>query len=407
MDPMFLHRSIVAAASAFIAGIAQAQTAGTFVQHQQLQAAQLNAALAAKQDYPIPSSAIDAAFGSTRGSLLERGAAGWQTVVPGTAGLPWVSGGPGADPVYQALTAAGIAAGTITNANLASMAAGTVKGSIAGGTPGDLTATQLTTLCNTFTSSLSGCAPASGGGTTNFLRADGTWAAPAGGALGAVTVQTFTSGSGTYTPTSGTRRVRVRMIGGGGGGSAITTNNGTAGGTTTFGSWTAGGGAGGVPGTVNPANGGSGGANGTGTLIVRFAGSAGMSGTCQSVTPFGGGACGWTANVVPSAPPANSGAGGAGSYNGTSFGNGGASGEYVEFWVQSPASTAYAVGTAGSGGTAGTVAGGPGAAGIIIVEEYPFHHDDRLLVRAMFGAVKAGAANDNEIFDGLPMVAGW
>lgn len=30
-------------------------------------------------------------------------------------------------------------------------------------------------------SGAAGLAPASGGGTTNFLRADGTWAAPAGG----------------------------------------------------------------------------------------------------------------------------------------------------------------------------------------------------------------------------------
>lgn len=39
-----------------------------------------------------------------------------------------------------------------------------------------------TALLNTFTSTLKGLAPASGGGTANFLRADGTWAA-AGGAL--------------------------------------------------------------------------------------------------------------------------------------------------------------------------------------------------------------------------------
>jgi hypothetical protein len=41
----------------------------------------------------------------------------------------------------------------------------------------------LTTMVNNFTSSLSGTVPASGGGTTNFLRADGTWTAiavPAG-----------------------------------------------------------------------------------------------------------------------------------------------------------------------------------------------------------------------------------
>jgi hypothetical protein len=31
------------------------------------------------------------------------------------------------------------------------------------------------------TTSAAGLAPASGGGTTNFLRADGTWDAPAGG----------------------------------------------------------------------------------------------------------------------------------------------------------------------------------------------------------------------------------
>jgi hypothetical protein len=37
---------------------------------------------------------------------------------------------------------------------------------------------------SSFTSSLPGCVPASGGGTTNFLRADGNWAAPPGGGGG-------------------------------------------------------------------------------------------------------------------------------------------------------------------------------------------------------------------------------
>jgi len=41
-----------------------------------------------------------------------------------------------------------------------------------------LTQAQLTALVNVFTSTLSGAAPASGGGTTNFLRADATWAVP-------------------------------------------------------------------------------------------------------------------------------------------------------------------------------------------------------------------------------------
>lgn len=42
-----------------------------------------------------------------------------------------------------------------------------------------LTGTQVTALLDTFTSGAKGLAPASGGGTTNFLRADGSWAAPA------------------------------------------------------------------------------------------------------------------------------------------------------------------------------------------------------------------------------------
>lgn len=47
-----------------------------------------------------------------------------------------------------------------------------------------MTGTQATALLDTFTTGLKGLAPASGGGTTNFLRADGTWAAPPGGGSG-------------------------------------------------------------------------------------------------------------------------------------------------------------------------------------------------------------------------------
>ncbi len=49
----------------------------------------------------------------------------------------------------------------------------------------ELTGTQATTLLDVFTSGLQGVVPASGGGTTNFLRADGTWTAPPGGGGGA------------------------------------------------------------------------------------------------------------------------------------------------------------------------------------------------------------------------------
>lgn len=50
------------------------------------------------------------------------------------------------------------------------------------------TPTQATALLNPFTSILQGLAPASGGGTTNFLRADGEWATPSGGGGGGAPV---------------------------------------------------------------------------------------------------------------------------------------------------------------------------------------------------------------------------
>jgi hypothetical protein len=60
---------------------------------------------------------------------------------------------------------------------------GGVNGSIQynnSGNFGGYTLTQLTALLNVFTATLQGLVPASGGGTTNFLRADGTFAAPPG-----------------------------------------------------------------------------------------------------------------------------------------------------------------------------------------------------------------------------------
>ena len=79
-----------------------------------------------------------------------------------------------------------IAGGAVTNSKLANVATSTFKGRTTAGTgsPEDLTGTQATALLDAFTSSLKGLAPASGGGTANFLRADGTWAAPPGGGGG-------------------------------------------------------------------------------------------------------------------------------------------------------------------------------------------------------------------------------
>jgi hypothetical protein len=71
----------------------------------------------------------------------------------------------------------------VTNGKLADMATARLKGRVTTGTgdPEDLTGTQATTLLDVFTSTLKGVAPSSGGGTTNFLRADGTWSAPPAG----------------------------------------------------------------------------------------------------------------------------------------------------------------------------------------------------------------------------------
>ena len=71
-------------------------------------------------------------------------------------------------------------AGVVGNAKLASVAPATFKGRVTAGSgaPEDLTAAQATALLDPVTSGAKGLAPASGGGTANFLRADGTWAAP-------------------------------------------------------------------------------------------------------------------------------------------------------------------------------------------------------------------------------------
>jgi hypothetical protein len=78
----------------------------------------------------------------------------------------------------------------VSNAKMTNMAANTIKGNNTGGAaaPADLTTAQATAMLDVATSALKGLAPASGGGTTNFLRADLTWAAPGGGGSFANTV---------------------------------------------------------------------------------------------------------------------------------------------------------------------------------------------------------------------------
>lgn len=214
----------------------------------------------------------------------------------------------------------------------------------------------------------------------------------------AVTTQTFiTGGPLTYTAPAGVLRQRVRLIAGGGGGGAQITNAGTTGGTTSFQvnatgtAWTVVGGAGGAIGSGGSI-GALGGVGGTGgvdgattncTKIVRLSGSIGgtsqggsgsgnVVGGAGGSSPFGGAAQSKGAGSgQATAATVNTGSGGAGM--GTSGGvssGGGGSGEYLELWCFGMTTATYTIGALGAGGVAGTVAGGNGAAGIAIVEEF-------------------------------------
>ena len=69
----------------------------------------------------------------------------------------------------------------------------------ASGDTEELTGTQATSLLDVFTTSLKGLAPSSGGGTTNFLRADGTWAAPpSGGGITTLGADSTCTATATY-----------------------------------------------------------------------------------------------------------------------------------------------------------------------------------------------------------------
>jgi hypothetical protein len=107
-----------------------------------------------------------------------------------------------------------VGTGVITLANMANIATASFIGrtTAATGVPEALTVTQATAMLNVFTSALKGLAPASGGGTTNFLRADGTWAAPpASGTVTSVSVTTAAGVSGSVATATTTPAITITL----------------------------------------------------------------------------------------------------------------------------------------------------------------------------------------------------
>lgn len=233
-----------------------------------------------------------------------------------------------------------------------------------------------------------------------FLKSNGTTLAPSWAALPSATVptvQTFTTGSGTYTTPANVLYIRVRMVGGGGGGGGSGTALGSAGGTggtSTFGTTLlscVGGSGGAVIGGNGNTGGGAGGTASLGSGPIGSAitggGGGGISIIGSSNAPgpggiggssyLGGAGAGLGYSIAGGAGVTNTGGGGAGGPTGLTLtsasGGGGGAGGYVDAIISSPSATySYAVGAGGSAGGAGTTGygGGAGGSGYIEVTEY-------------------------------------
>lgn len=301
---------------------------------------------------------------------------------------------------------------SVTNAKLADMPTAHFKARVSAGTgdPEDATGTQATALLDLFTSAAKGLVPPSGGGTTNYLRADGTFAAPPGSGGGALNVvhRLFTA-NGNYVPSAGlvcavfetvaggaggglgscpatnmvmcggaggaggySRAVKTAAqigatqpitVGAGGAGGVAGTNNGQPGGDTFVGASLAAalcGAKGGLGGTGADASGGAylglGGAGGPTTGAVGDFVAAGAPGTSGE----------WNNNL--GAPVYIMGTCGGSSY----FGGGAAPVGGISSAV--PGNPGRNYGGGGGGGVvnnvAGTVNGGAGFAGVVLITEY-------------------------------------
>lgn len=288
------------------------------------------------------------------------------------------------------------ASGTATVVNSGSVPqSGLVPGSVYYADPstaGGITATEPT-LTGTFIISV-GIAVSATELLTSF---SGPLEAGVASGLVAPTQQVFSSGSGTYTPTSpSVLYIVVKAVGGGGGGGGADVISGTiptAGGSTTFDANTAvgggrgwnsneqevGGAGGGYSLATSPWYGyGSYGGDGGGTSQVSVGGIA-MAGPTGGASYFGGGGHGgFQGNSIPpnTGNPWGAGGGGGGMSTSTTYsmGSAGGAGGFFEMRLPLPSTNfpsgiAYSVGAAGARGPNGA-AGANGASGIIIVDEY-------------------------------------
>lgn len=105
-------------------------------------------------------------------------------------------------PITSTGNATSVTTNAITNTMLAQMPTLTIKGNNTGGTANslDLTVAQVNAVLPVFSATLNGLAPLSGGGSVNFLRADGTWQAVTQSGTGDIATTSFTGANTQSSP---------------------------------------------------------------------------------------------------------------------------------------------------------------------------------------------------------------
>lgn len=220
------------------------------------------------------------AIGTTPGQIVVTTTSGVLATVATISAATQVSG-------LAAIATSGsggdLTSASVTNSRLANVSAATIKGRTSAGTgsPEDLTGAQATALLDAFTSTAKGLVPASGGGTTTYLRADGTFATPPSGSGLVEEEFTVSAGASGYT-------------GSGTSGSPYTRTSGVPAGAkmVVIQAHAAGGGGGGGYRRASGAAGAGGGGGGAGAVFVRFVDVAGLDGQTVTVQVGAGGAGG-------------------------------------------------------------------------------------------------------------------